>query len=457
MVNLIRFWTVARRQALGLVIFWGVALPLESQTGLYFPPVSGPAWETLDPETPGFCPENIDSLYAFLDTHHTKSFLLLQDGRIVLEKYFGTFTQDSFWYWASAGKSATAFLVGQAQEEGLIDLSAPTSTYLGPGWTSAPPDKEALITVRHQLSMTAGLNDNLPPTASVPEPDNCTDPACLTYLADAGTRWAYHNAPYHLLHDVLESASGLTINQFTKSRLFDPTGMKGLWIDHILYGRARDMARFGLLTLARGRWGNDTLLQDLTYFEDMTQPSQSLNNAYGYLWWLNGQSSFMLPGLQLVLPGKLIANAPDDLIAALGKNDQKIHVVPSRGWVVVRQGEASGFQGPGGGQVPILFDNELWARLNALVCDPLTIEVPEASNGQIRVFPNPSAHGWQVRTTTPPSRLRLFDSNGVLWQQLDGAGRTEFWLENSFLPAGAYFLEIMLEGRIVRKYLVKIG
>jgi len=41
----------------------------------------------------------------------------VKDGKIVLEKYFGTFTKDSLWYWASAGKTLTAFLVGKAQDE----------------------------------------------------------------------------------------------------------------------------------------------------------------------------------------------------------------------------------------------------------------------------------------------------------------------------------------------------
>jgi CubicO group peptidase (beta-lactamase class C family) len=439
-----------------MLVFWCSSRPLAAQTGLYFPPLAGNAWETLDPAVPGFCPERIDSLYAFLESRHTKSFMLLQDGRIVLEHYFGTFTQDSFWYWASAGKSVTAFLVGQAQEEELLDLGDLSSAYLGTGWTTAPPAKEALITVRHQLSMTTGLDDNLPPTPGVPDPDNCTDPACLTFLADAGTRWAYHNAPYRLLHDVLESASGLTINQFTKSRLFDPTGMKGLWVDHVLYGRARDMARFGLLTLAGGRWGADTLLHDAAYFQAMTQPSQNLNPSYGYLWWLNGQPTFMLPGLQLTLPGPLFPNAPDDLIAALGKNDQKVHVVPSRGWVVVRQGNDAGYQGPGGGQVPIAFDNELWARLNALVCDPLAAEAPEQASSTVRVFPNPAAAGWQIRTQAAADRLRLLDAHGRAVITLDGGGRNEFFIDVPDLPAGLYFLEISLKDRLIREIMIKI-
>ncbi len=65
---------------------------------------------------------------------------MLKDGKIVLERYFGetiagtgSFNRDSQWYWASAGKTLTGFIVGKAQEENLLTLDQPTSRYLGVG------------------------------------------------------------------------------------------------------------------------------------------------------------------------------------------------------------------------------------------------------------------------------------------------------------------------------------
>lgn len=412
----------------------------------YFPPKTGNAWQTLAPAQLGFCPDRIDSLYAYLESRGSKSFLLLKDGKIVLEKYFGTFTQDSFWYWASAGKSLTAFLVGQAQDEGLLDIQDKTSGYLGVGWTSAPPAKEDLITIRHQLTMTSGLDDNIPD-------DNCGLPACLTYKADAGTRWAYHNAPYRLIHDVIEEASGLTINQFTKTRVLDRTGMKGIWIDHIMYGKARDMARFGLLMLAGGIWDGDTLLYDQNYFQAMTLPSQTLNKSYGYLWWLAGQESFMLPGFQIVFNGQAIPNAPDDMYAALGKNDQKVHVVPSKGWVVVRQGNA-GYTGPGGGTVPIVMDNIMWDYLNQLVCNPLSTN--EIVGGQVKIWPNPSAGGWQIETGESVERVELFDLQGRLLHTVVGNGATSLRLDGTGLPEGIFVAKVFVRGKVSWGKLTKV-
>jgi hypothetical protein len=93
---------------------------IHAQTPLYFPPTTGTTWETITPQSLNWCTDKVDSLYNFLGSRDTKAFIVLKNGRIVLEKYYGTFTQDSAWYWASAGKTLTAFLAGIAQQDGLI-------------------------------------------------------------------------------------------------------------------------------------------------------------------------------------------------------------------------------------------------------------------------------------------------------------------------------------------------
>jgi CubicO group peptidase (beta-lactamase class C family) len=303
--------------------------------------------------------------------------------------------------------------------------------------------------------MTNGLDDNLPATPSVPDPDNCKDPECLKYKADAGTRWAYHNAPYTLLHNVIEKASGLSIQQFTKTRVLDRTGMRGLWLNGIQYGRARDMARYGLLILAKGVWNGDTLLRDRQYFYDMTHPSQSINKSYGYLWWLNGQSSLMLPGLQIVFPGKLCPNAPDDMFAALGKNDQKIHVVPSKSWVVVRQGNDSGNVGPGGGQVPTAFDNQLWAYLNALVCKPLSTTYG-SENPEVHIWPNPASTAWNIESEHPIMQIEIFDVQGKLQHVLQDVNTTTCQVASASLPAGQFYIRIYTNKGLVMRQVAKM-
>ena len=144
------------------------------------------------------------------------------------------------------------------------------------------------------------------------------------------------------------------------------------------------MARFGLLNLNKGIWNTDTLMKDSMYFKAMVNTSQTLNNSYGYLWWLNGKSSFMAPQSQLVIPGPLMSNAPNDMFCALAKNDQKIYVIPSQGLVVVRQGNSAG----GFNLAASAFDNVLWDYINKLNCSLASIKT-NTFEQLISVFPNP--------------------------------------------------------------------
>jgi CubicO group peptidase (beta-lactamase class C family) len=194
-------------------------LPFLGKTQLYFPPLTGDTWETIAPESLGWCQENIDALYTYLETTESKAFIYLKDGKIVLEKYFGTFTKDSLYVWNSAGKTLTGMAVGIAQEEGYLSISDTTSQYLGQGWTSLTPELEEKITIRHQLTMTTGLNHT--------DDHYCTEPACLVYEAEPGTRWMYHNGPYTLLDGVIEGATGMSLNTYVNQKIRTKIGMNG--------------------------------------------------------------------------------------------------------------------------------------------------------------------------------------------------------------------------------------
>lgn len=327
---------------------------------MYFPPATGAEWQTITPATLGWNVNELPGLTSYLEQKKTKAFIILKNGSLAFEQYFGTFTADSLWYWASAGKTMTAMLVGIAQQEGLLNINHRTSQYLGAGWTSLPAAKEQLITIRHQLTMTTGLDDGVPD-------DDCTQPSCLQYKADAGNRWAYHNAPYTLLDKVVEKATSMSYNAYFQQKIRNPIVMNGAWIktgyNNVYFSNARSMARFGLLLLNKGIWNQTRILTDSNYVTAQMTTSQNFNPSYGYLTWLNGKSSYMLPTLQTAFSGALVLNAPPDMVAALGKNDQKIYVVPSQNLVVIRMGETSG-------QVLLAassFDNELWGKLKTVL------------------------------------------------------------------------------------------
>ncbi len=323
---------------------------------LYFPPIGSNIWETKSTTSLNWKETAIQDLYAFLEEKNTKSFIVLVDGRIVIEKYFNNHTTTSNWYWASAGKTLTSTLVGIAQQEGFVNIDNKVSQYLGTGWTSETLEQENKITCKHLLSMTSGIED-------IANGDGVT-PDQLTYNAPAGTRWAYHNV-YVKLQDVVEEASGKSWTTYFNSKLRDKIGMDGSWISSgnnvIYWSSTRSMARFGLLMYNKGKWGQDVILNE-AYFNQATQSSQNLNLAYGYLWWLNGKASYKVPQLQTLYPGSLIATAPNDMFMALGKNDQKVYIIPSKKMVVIRMGDAA----DNVNLALSTFDETLWTKISAL-------------------------------------------------------------------------------------------
>lgn len=333
--------------------------PVPTET--YFPPISRTnEWETLSMETLGWNEDEVSNLYFFLENNNTDAFIIIKDGRIVIEKYFGDFKSDDNHAWNSAGKNLTAMLTGIAQEEGFLNILEPTSTYLGEGWTNMPLNQEQNITIKNQLTMTTGLDYTV-------EDIFCTDPECLNFLNDPNTFWYYHNGPYTLLDDVIANATERDFNAYFSEKIKEPIGMQGLFLkigyNNVFFSTARSMARFGILNLNQGNWDGTSILSDQEYFNAMTNSSQNHNLAYGYLYWLNGKSSFRLPSSEDEFTGSLIPNAPDDLIAGLGLNDQKLYMVPSLDMVIVRMGGASNEELLG----PSSFDNELWELINAVI------------------------------------------------------------------------------------------
>lgn len=401
---------------------------LKAQT--YFPPLTGTTWSTTDPATLGWCQDSINKLYDWLENGDSDAFLVLKDGKIVLEKYFGTFTADSFHVWNSAGKTLTAYAVGIAQNEGFLDIDDATSDYLGTGWTSLTLAQEGAITIKHQLSMTTGLDDGVPDFY-------CTDPACLIYKADPGTRWAYHNGPYTLLDSVIESATGINLNTWVNQKIGAKIGMTGLYIqsgyNNVYVSKPRGMARFGLLLSQDGYWNGTPVLSDLTYLDQMRNSSQSINNSYGYLTWLNGKASYMIPQSQFVFTGSLMPNAPNDVYAAEGKNGQIINVSPSDGLVLVRMGGSLG-----NSLIATQYNDTIWQYMNRLNC---VAGLNDQSLEAIQISPNPTNEIISVSNLQGNEVFELRNQQGqsVPFQQIGNQ------ISLKSLQSGVYFLTICKE------------
>ncbi len=312
-----------------------------AQTSTYFPPVQSDDWEKVDLNSLDWDREALAKFLEWLATKDTRAFILLQNGKIAVEEYWGPkltglgeMDSESLWYWGNAGRTLTSLMAGSAESEKQLKIKAPVSKYVGAGWSSLPSKREKEIRIHHLLAMTSGLDER------VDNPDG-SNPEDFKFLALAGTRWANHKGAYNLLTQIIEKQSGLNQQSYFDSKIGVKTGITGSWqeSDQTLgfYSNARSMARMGLLLLNRGMWQGQEIVSP-TFFAKMTSPGSSDNPSYGYLTWLNNSEGYKVPESRVKFQGKLIQDAPDDAIMSLGDNGQFVFAVPSMNLVMVRMG-----------------------------------------------------------------------------------------------------------------------
>jgi CubicO group peptidase (beta-lactamase class C family) len=121
----------------------------------------------------------------------------------------------------------------------------------------------------------------------------------------ASTQWQYHG--YNNSEVTIDGKKVISVSGGTRWG-------GGLWIS------TRDEARFGLLFLRRGKWGDKQIISE-KWVQAATTPG-AIGPDYGFLWWLNTQK-------------KQWPSAPASSFAAVGYGSNTIWVDPERDIVVV--------------------------------------------------------------------------------------------------------------------------
>jgi CubicO group peptidase (beta-lactamase class C family) len=272
----------------------------------------------------------------------TTALVIVQDSRIVAERYRDDFNMHMSQRTWSVAKSITATLVGAAVQQGRLDVNAPAPI---PAWRS-PGDPRAAITTDQLLRMASGLHSD--------HAGNRTDAlyfggTAVTEQATGwpleaapGTRWRYANNDILLATHGLQAALGEESLSFPFTHLFWKIGMnrtmpetdwKGNFIlSSQVWTTARDLARLGLLYLNDGMWsGERVLLAGWGAYVARHGPAQP-PSGYGY-----GAGFWTFP------KG---AGLPEDGYVMRGNRGQYVAIVPSRRVVIVRRGydgEGAGF------------------------------------------------------------------------------------------------------------------
>lgn len=329
---------------------------IESLPELRLPPLPGDAASTpwpngdLVPENP--LPEGVDAKaleaaweWTFDRKTHghpsqiTLSLLVVHRGDIVFERYapgVDSTTRTRTW---STAKSIASALIGIAISQGKLSLDSPLP------YPESDPRRS--ITLRNALHMSSGLEP-------VDNKKCAVVGSCLSYWAGAssvegarerglvsrpGTSWDYENYDTLLAVHALKMALGeKDYLEFPRRALLDKIGMRSTvagvdrFGDYVLssqvYTNARDLARFALLYLNRGKWPNaegERILPESWIDFSRTPAPATLGHGgfYGGQWWLVPDDR---------------KDVPPEAYTTAGNRGQHAVVVPSYDVVIVRRG-----------------------------------------------------------------------------------------------------------------------
>ena len=256
-------------------------------------------WETDNPENHHMSAEVINDLNRQFEKTEITSSIIVKDGRIVNEYYQDGYGEESTFPVHSCSKSITSAIFGIAGDEGLItDLDEPIADYF-PVLNESDSAWKQEITIRHLLTHTSGLRSTEDRwyewrAASNWQADVLDGPMA----SEPGTAFDYSTGNTHLLSAILQKAANETLYDYGKAHLFDRIGMESVRCGTDAQGvsdggngfilTARDMARFGLLYLNRGKWEDEQIISEDWIDQSTTTQVERYGGSadYGYQWWV---------------------------------------------------------------------------------------------------------------------------------------------------------------------------
>ncbi len=251
------------------------------------------------PAAAGIDPRALAALLERAAATHSGALVLLRDGKLVGEWYFGR--RSRRFEAMSASKSIVGLAIGLLIDGGeLRSIDQPVREFF-PEWSQG---KKRGITIRQLLSHTSGLQTEATTEGEIgPSPDLVRLALAAELDDPPGTRFTYNNKAVNLLPAIVEVVSGQRMDRFLAARLFGPLGitevdwklddaghpfgMSGLQIHPL------DLAKIGQLMLERGLWrGRSVLSAD--WIARSIEPSQSFLPTCGLLWWRKPQREVMV-------------------------------------------------------------------------------------------------------------------------------------------------------------------
>ena len=257
---------------------------------------------------------------AYMKDQRTSALIIIQDGKIRLEKYGLGFNADGRWTSFSVAKSFTSTLVGAAIKDGYIkSIDDKVSDYIPDLKGSVYDD----VTIKQLLTMTSGVKwneDYADPKSDVAlfnahkaEPGVDVTVSYMRKLkreAPPGTKWVYKTGETNLIGVLVSSATKKNLSEYLSEKIWQPFGMQqnASWLlgstGHEVSGccmqaSTRDFARFGLFILGGGTAGGKTVLPDGWIAAATTKHADTdeAGYGYGYQWWTMNDGSYAARGI----------------------------------------------------------------------------------------------------------------------------------------------------------------
>lgn len=313
----------------------------------------GAGWRRTSPGDAGFDRAQLEKIAVDARKNGSNCLVVIRHGQLVADWYWNgtgaTTSQEVF----SATKSYSSTLVGIAQAEGRLAIDDKVAKYV-PEWAGTPSED---VTIKDVLSNDSGRHWDFTTDyrGLLRAADRTGFALGLAQDAAPGDVWAYNNSVIQTLDAVLRKATGQSPAAYAQARLLGPIGMShsrmtldGAGNTHMFSGlnsTCEDMARFGHLFLRDGTWQGKQIVPARWVEAATGHPSQKLNAAYGYLWWLNDRGPIVDPlkpstrKQSAAAPRhRLVDGAPHGMYWALGFGGQVIQVDPGSDTVVVRLG-----------------------------------------------------------------------------------------------------------------------
>jgi CubicO group peptidase (beta-lactamase class C family) len=333
-------------------------------------------WSIANPESAGLRSEPLRKLVEWLDVGQANihSVLVARHGKLLFERYragedecwgepLGNVAHgpDSKHDLRSVTKSVISLLLGIALDRKLINGIDDSVISFFPQYPDLHTPQKERITLRHLLTMSAGLewNENVPfsdPKNSamrmLSSADRCRYVLEQPVAVPAGQVWNYNSGGTLLLEAVIANAAGGALDDVAREFLLEPLGITDFeWTRDLKSGilewgglrlRSRDLAKIGQLVLNGGNWNGRQIVSQ-KWVKEATAAHigpAHLTYFYGYQWWL-GRS--------------LVEGREVPWVCATGHGGQRIFAVPSLDLVAVVT--AGLYADPIGGLLPLVIFN----------------------------------------------------------------------------------------------------